>query len=182
MVFDLSQLKKIRRQLGLTQHVFARQTGISQSMVAKIESGRLDPAYSKVQQIEKTLIKLTHHEEKKAGEVVTEKVIVVHPDESAPKAVALMKKYAISQVPVVRGEKILGIVYESSFLKKDIEELPRLRIEEIMEESPPFVGAGTPVSVVRQMLQWYSCVLVVEKGKLTGIITRTDVIKSLGNA
>ncbi len=182
MVFELSQLKKIRRQIGLTQHSFARAAGVSQSMVAKIESGRLDPAYSKVQQIEKALQALTHHEEKKAIEVMTRKVFKMHPDESAPKAVALMRKYGISQVPVVRGEKILGIVYESSFLKKDMEELPRLRIEEIMEETPPFVAANTPLSAVRQMLQWYACVLVLEKGKLAGIITRADVIKSLGNA
>lgn len=179
MVFDISQLKKIRRQLGLTQHAFAKQAGISQSMVAKIESGKLDPTYSKVRQIEKALQILTHHEEKKVKEVMTSKVLSIHPDDKVSKALEMMRKYAISQVPVVRGEKVLGMVYESSFLKKDFEELPALRVEEVMEESPPFVSLQAPLSAVKQMLQWYACVLVVEKGKLTGIVTRADVIKSL---
>lgn len=179
MVFDLLQMKKIRRQLGLTQHAFAKQAGISQSMVAKIESGRLDPTYSKVQQIERALQTLTHHEEKKAGAVMTTRVMSVHPEDKVARALEIMKKYAISQVPVMKGEKVMGILYESSFLKKNFDELPRLRVKEVMEEPPPFVGVQTPLSVVRQMLQWYSCVLVVEKGKLTGIVTRADVIKSL---
>ena len=179
MVFDIFQLKKIHRQIGLTQHAFATKAGISQSMVAKIESGRLDPTYSKVQRIEKALQTLMHQEEKKFGEVMTKKVVSAKPDEAATEAIVLMKKYGISQVPVLKGEKVVGIVYESSFLRRDIEELPRLLIEEIMEEAPPFVGITTSLSVVRQMLHWYSCVFVFEKGKLAGIITRADVIKEL---
>ena len=179
MTFELTHVKKIRHQLGLTQHAFAKQAGISQSMVAKIESGRLDPTYSKVQQIERALQTLTNQEEKKAGAIMTVRVMSVHPEEKVLRALEIMKKYAISQVPVMKGEKVIGIVYESSFLKQDFEQLPRLHIEEVIEESPPFVSAQTPLSVIRQMLQWYTCVLVGEKGKIAGIITRADVIKNL---
>lgn len=148
-------------------------------MVAKIESGKLDPAYSKVRQIEHALAALTHHEEKKAREIMTKKVVAVRAEKRAERVITLMKKHGISQVPVVRGEKMLGIVYESSFLRQDVEKLLSLRVEDVMEEAPPFVGTNTPLSVIREMLQWYSCVLVVEKGKLTGIITRADILKNL---
>lgn len=179
MVFDITSLQKIRKQLGLTQHAFAARAGISQSMVAKIESGKLDPAYSKVQKIEQVLATLTHHEEKKAAELMTRNVVSVHSSEHARKVIEVMQKRGISQVPVIRGEKVLGMVYESSFLRHDVEKFPSLRVEEVMEEAPPFVSVNAPLSVIRGMLQWYACVLVVEKGKLAGIITRADILKNL---
>ncbi len=43
MLFNIEHLKKIRKQLNLTQHQFAKESGVSQSMVAKIESNKLDP-------------------------------------------------------------------------------------------------------------------------------------------
>ena len=52
MVFDITQLRKIRKQLDMTQHKLAKELEISQSMVAKIESGKLDPTYSYVKKIE----------------------------------------------------------------------------------------------------------------------------------
>ena len=48
---SLSEIKKIRKALGLTQKKLAFISGVSQSLVAKIESDRIDPTYSKVNQI-----------------------------------------------------------------------------------------------------------------------------------
>jgi predicted transcriptional regulator len=179
MVFELTYLKKIRKQLGLTQNAFAKYAGISQSMVAKIESGRLDPTYSKVKQIEQAVSRLLKHHEKHAQEIMTSNVISVLPEENAEKVISIMKKHGISQVPVMKRGKVLGAIYESSFLRQDVETVPRLKAEEIMEEAPPSVSGATSFSVIRQMLQWYSCVLVADKGMVIGIVTRADVIKSL---
>ena len=66
MVFDITQLKKIRKQVNLTQFQFAQKAGVSQSMIAKIESGRLDPTYTKVKKIENALNDLTRSHEKEA--------------------------------------------------------------------------------------------------------------------
>ena len=68
MVFDITQLKKIRKQLDLTQHQFAKNSGVSQSMIAKIEAGKLDPTYSYVRKIEDAMSSLTKHKEKEAKE------------------------------------------------------------------------------------------------------------------
>ena len=65
MVFDLGQLKKIRKYIGLTQREFAKIAGISQSMIAKIESGKIDPTYSYVKKIEDALSLLTKEHDKK---------------------------------------------------------------------------------------------------------------------
>jgi DNA-binding transcriptional regulator YiaG len=40
---DPKQLKKIRVQLGITQSELAKAAGVSQSLIAKLESGLVDP-------------------------------------------------------------------------------------------------------------------------------------------
>ncbi|MBI2575829.1 helix-turn-helix domain-containing protein, partial [Candidatus Woesearchaeota archaeon] len=46
MIPELANIKTLRKKLGLTQSGFAGQVGVSQSLVAKIEAGRIDPSYS----------------------------------------------------------------------------------------------------------------------------------------
>src|SRR5204863_520649 len=127
MVFDITQLKKIRKQLNLTQHQFARHAGISQSMIAKIESNKLDPTYSKVQQIERALNLLAQQVEKQAREIMVTKVIFARPDEKISAVIEKMTKHGISQIPVLEHKKLLGIISESSLLKRPLEETRNLK-------------------------------------------------------
>jgi len=55
MIPSLSEIRKRRKALGLTQSGLARRAGVSQSLIAKVESGRLDPAYGKARKIFETL-------------------------------------------------------------------------------------------------------------------------------
>ncbi len=181
MVFDITQLKKIRRQLGLTQHAFAARAGISQSMVAKIEAGRLDPTYSKVQQIECALQALAHYEEKKAKDIMACRVVTVKPDELVPAIVKLMQQRGISQVPVVERKHVLGIISEGSILREE-GDIAHLTAREVMNEAPPVLSMEAGLSVVKQLLQFYPCVLVKEKEELRGIITKADLLKALVHA
>ncbi len=181
MVFDISQLKKIRRQLGMTQHAFAKQAGISQSMVAKIESEKLDPTYSKVQQIEKALASLAHQEEKKAHTIMTKHVVTVKPDERVPAVIKLMQQRGISQVPVVERKHVLGIISESSILGRE-GNISHLSARDVMTEIPPTVAIEAPLGVLKQLLQFYPCVLVKEREELRGIITKADLLKALLHA
>ena len=46
MPYELSEIKEIRKKFNLTQTQLANVSGVSQSLIAKIEAGRLDPTYS----------------------------------------------------------------------------------------------------------------------------------------
>lgn len=48
-------IKEQRKRLDLTQNQLAKMAGVSQSLVAKIEAGSIDAAYSKVKRIIETL-------------------------------------------------------------------------------------------------------------------------------
>jgi len=51
MLPSLEEIPRKRRELGLTQSKLAILAGVSQSIIAKIESGSVDPSYSVVARI-----------------------------------------------------------------------------------------------------------------------------------
>ncbi|MBI2647565.1 helix-turn-helix domain-containing protein, partial [Candidatus Woesearchaeota archaeon] len=63
MTYELVEVKKIRKKLELTQTQLANRAGVSQSLIAKVESGRIDPTYSKTKKIFSALSELEKKEE-----------------------------------------------------------------------------------------------------------------------
>jgi len=180
MVFDISQLKKIRKQIGLTQTEFAKKANISQSMVAKIESGKLDPTYSYVKRIEETIQFITKREEKEAKDIMHIGVICVKKSDNVSEIVSLFSKHKISQVPVVENNAVIGLVTESSLVDHAGDEgLSKKKVEEIMTESPPIITPKTKLSAVFPLLRFYPIVIVQERGKIEGVITKADIIAHL---
>ncbi len=175
-MIEIQNIKKMRMVLGLTQHQFAKNAGVSQSLIAKIESGRVDPTYSKVKQIEEALQLLSSKKEPTLDEIMTKKIITAEPSEKATEVIKIMNSKNISQIPVVEGDNVIGLVSESSAL----ENAERLKISEakdIMEEAPPIVSINGSLSVVSNLLKHYPLVLVKKKGTLAGIITKADLLR-----
>ncbi len=174
MVLDLTKLKEIRIKLGATQNQFAHIAGVSQSLVAKIESGRLDPSYSNVVKIEHAIALLKGKKEKEAKDIMTKKAITASPDEQIESVIKLMAKHSISQVPILDKEKIIGLVTEGSILEKKGK-----TTEKCMIEAPPIVTGSTKFSVIKALLEFYPIIAVEEKGRLVGVVTKADLIKHM---
>ena len=179
MVFDITQLRKIRKQLDMTQHKMAVELGVSQSMVAKIENGRLDPTYSYVKKIEDKIMHLTKREEKEASDIMHNKVISVKKDNGIKELISIMNKNNISQVPVVERGNVVGLVSEGSILGGDITSIEKKKVYEIMTESPPIIDKHAKLEMLIQLLKFYPILIVKENGKLAGVVTKADVLKSL---
>ncbi|MBI4139390.1 CBS domain-containing protein [Candidatus Woesearchaeota archaeon] len=179
MVFDITQLKKIRKQIDFTQTEFAKRANISQSMVAKIESGKLDPTYSYVKKIEETIQVLTKREEKEAKDIMHKGVLSVRKDDVLKKVIELFAKNKISQVPVIENNQIIGMITESSLVDNADKNLANKRVEDIMTESPPIINQKTKLSAIIQILKFYPIVIVQDKGKIEGVITKADIITHL---
>ncbi len=88
MPYDVSEIKAIRKQFGLTQSELAKKSGVSQSLIAKIEAGKVDPSYSKVRQIFNFLENLHKERELKAGDVMHSSIISIAPDSDIKSAIA----------------------------------------------------------------------------------------------
>ena len=177
MVFDICQLKKIRKHLGLTQHFLAQKIGISQSMVAKIESGKLDPTYSYVKKIEHALESLSRDHELKAEHIMTKKVLYVKKSATVKEIIHLLTKNGISQVPVIENNIPVGLVTEASLLR--VSGKTPLTAEDIMVESPPVIDKGASLSVIKSLLQFYSIVLIKNQKEIIGLVTKSDLLKHL---
>lgn len=175
-MIEIQNLKKMRMALGLTQHQFAKNAGVSQSLIAKIESGRVDPTYSKVKQIEEALQLLSAKKELPLEEVMTKKIVTAKLSEKATEVIKIMNSKNISQIPIVDGDNIIGLVSEASALEH-AEKLKSCTVAEIMEEVPPIVPLTTSLLVVSNLLKFSSIVLVKKKGKLAGIITKADLLR-----
>ena len=178
MAYELEEIKKIRKSLGLTQTELAKQANVSQSIIAKIESGKIDPTLSKAKKIFDALSFFEKKHEIKAEEIMNRKIISIKPDEGIKDAVTKMKKYNISQMPVVDEHKTIGLISESTLLDALMWGKGK-KVNEIMEESPPIVSKQTSVRVISNLLRHFPTVLVSEEGRLVGLITKADLLERM---
>ena len=176
----LKNLKRRRQKAGLTQTQLAKEARVSQSLIAKIESGIIDPAYSKVELIKDALERIEKRDELKAKDVMCKKVTIAKPSDKVITVIKLMNSKAISQMPVVDGKNIIGLVSEKAILKRlGKEDVRLLKVQDVMENMPPIVGEETPLSVLNTLLQDSPLIVVGKMGKMKGVVAKNDVIKSM---
>jgi len=181
-MMGIENIGRMRRALGLTQKELARQSGVSQSLIAKIESGHIDPSYSKVRHIFAALESLQKKERRKVEELMSRGIICLKPSDSLKKAVALMRKEDISQLPVLEDGRSVGSVSDGLVLELVSDrgrDLGRMKVREFMRESFPMVPSGSEEQVAADLLRFYSAVLVGKDGAIAGIITKADLLKSI---
>ncbi len=184
MLLSLEEIARKRKMLGLTQKKLAELSGVSQSLIAKLESGKTDPSYTKVKAIIDVLNQLEMKMEVHAREIVHSKVVSVQKNDKVSKAVRLMMEHGYSQLPVFDGEHAVGSISEKTILSqvsagRDLSQISLLFVEEVMNEAFPQVGEDAPLSLISGLLQVYPAVLVSKKGKVTGIVTKADLLKML---
>ena len=110
-----------------------------------------------------------------------------HPTESVADAIAILKEYGVSQIPVVRAEppimtaEVSGAIIERVVLDALFHGEVHLAdpVESVMSPSLPMVGAGESVAVAMAALTDADALIVVDDGKPTGVITRQDVLAFL---
>ncbi len=111
-------------------------------------------------------------------------LVHTHPSETVRDAVAILREYGVSQMPVVKAEppvtsgEVAGSVSERALLDALFTGRAALAdsVEKHMEPGLPLVGAGEPVEVARDALQSCDALLVVEDGLPCGVLTRADLL------
>ncbi len=176
---SLSEIKVLRRKYRLTQNELAEKAHVSQSLLAKIEAGKVEPTFSKAQQLFTALDALREKQETKAEQLMNKKVYTAQKNDLLKKIIAIMKNKNISQVPILSSGKICGLVTETTILNymtEHPERIHSLKAGEVMEDSPPIVSPKTGLQALTELLRDYPIVLVAEKGELRGIISKSDLL------
>ena len=181
MLPPLSTIQERRKRLNWTQRELAERSGVSQSAIAKIERGLMVPSYQVAAKLFQALEEGEReaNREKTAADIMSRDIITLCPKDEVSRARELMKRYGISQIPVMEENKVLGMLTETDILEayerygSRVSEYP---VERIMGPAPLFVRASTPITAIVELLRTEQALLVMEKGKPVGIITRADVI------
>ena len=180
---DLDEVRKLRIALGLSQKELAGLSGVSQSLIAKIESRSTEPSYKNIKRIYEVLQSeiLKKEPELLAGDICNKRLVMVGSHAVVADAKKLMLRHGISQVPVIEKGVAVGGIRESSILdqlgEKDPRELNVIPVRDIMSEPFPQVDERTSIRLVRLLLQYSPAVLTTKKGRVTGIITKADLLK-----
>lgn len=144
-----------------------------------------------------------------AKDIMTTKVITVSPEETVEELIKLLIENRISGVPVINDRnEVIGIVSEGdlmvkaqelrppSFLsilggviylddpdefRRELKKVAAVKIEDLMTEKPLVIDEAASIEKIATLMSdaGINRLPVVKDGKLTGIVTRADIIKSL---
>ena len=111
-------------------------------------------------------------------------LVHVHPDETVAQAIALLREYDVSQLPVVQQEpplmaaEVAGSVAERDLLDALVSGGARPQDPVVAHMSPPLpvLGRGEPVSRAAAVLEKSGAALVHIDGKPAAVLTRADLL------
>ena len=149
-------IKKRRVKLGLTQAALAEKANVSQPLIARIESGDVDPRLSTVRSIVSALDEM-ERTRVAARDLMTSPVIAVMSSDTVDHAVKIMEKHGFSQLPVIDGGVPVGSISENAVVQamgvEDFSKVSASRVNAVMEESFPAVSPGTDMGTISHLLE-----------------------------
>jgi len=126
------------------------------------------------------------------GDVMSRDPVTLGPEESLATAFEVMRRHSIRRIPIVLEGSLVGLLAEGdlkraqpSILAASEEEFHRVMegttVSRIMIEKPVTVAADVPlVDAARTLLETkYGALPVVVSGTVVGILTDTDLNRSL---
>lgn len=128
--------------------------------------------------------------------IMSTNLVTLDEDESVDLAEKAMTYGRIRHLPVVDGERLVGLVTHRDILRAQVSSLVALTpeerteiktsvpVREIMRQEIRTITPGTTVLEAARVLKEnkYGCLPVVEEGKLVGIVTEADFIDLVINA
>jgi len=108
----------------------------------------------------------------------TPRIVSAEPQETVAEVLQKMDKFGVTQMPVIEDGRAVGAARENRILaivlgNRDLLEAP---VSEVMGETFPVVDVDTTSQEVTRLLGHSPAVLVEEYGRITGIITRHDML------
>ncbi len=106
------------------------------------------------------------------------RVLAVAPTDTVAEALAQMDKHGVTQMPVIEEGKSVGSVRENRLLAKVLgdRDLLGATVGQLMEQGFPVIDVDASSADVTRQLRRHPAVLVEEFGRITGIITRHDML------
>src|SRR5688572_9872141 len=106
-------------------------------------------------------------------------LIAVGPADTVAAALERMKDSGVTQLPVLEDHHSVGSLRESRVLAKLLQDRNLLEspVSDVMDESFPVLETDTNLAEIKKKLQKSPAVLIEDFKRITGIITRSDVLE-----
>ncbi len=106
-------------------------------------------------------------------------LIFVSPADTIESALAKMTESGVTQLPVLEEHQSVGSLKESRVLTKLLQNRDLLEspVSAVMDESFPVLEVDTNLAEIKKKLQKSPAVLIEDFKRITGIITRSDVLE-----
>jgi cystathionine beta-synthase len=108
------------------------------------------------------------------------KLIYLLPDDSLQRAADVFREHGISQLPVLENGQMIGAVQEITIVHAQHRgvEPRKVRLRDAMARPLPQVDAGVLLEeIYRLLLSGNSALAVMRDARLTGLITRADLME-----
>src|SRR5881296_3387730 len=108
-------------------------------------------------------------------------LITASPADGVQEIISLMKKHGISQIPVLEGDDLVGLITEVRLLKAMLDDPANVDrpVKELVEQSYASVSPETPVSRLSQIFAEGNVAVMLDGSHATAVITKIDLIDYL---
>jgi len=124
-------------------------------------------------------------------DIMSTNVVTVDEETLVDDARKIMEAHKIRRLPVMKRDKLVGLVTKHMLLEAapspatslSIHELhyllAKMTVKEIMVKNPSTISPDMPVEEALQLGQekGYGAFLVMEKGRLVGVVTESDIVR-----
>lgn len=180
---DPKDILSLRKKMGLTQRQLASKCGLGFAWIYQVEKGKIkDPSYTKLKKI------ADYYEIQKkdsgwtAGEVCNTNIISAELGQSLQKANEKMISNGISQIPVLRENKCIGMLTDKTIRDFFYADKSKILInQKMLDPPPPIFDSSTPANILHQILEYVDCVLIEKDRKIHGIVVNQDLSKLSGS-
>ena len=177
-----SDVKRLRKSLGMSKSELAKISGVDQSVIVDIENNTEKVAYEDVTKIFTVLEKRRRISGKKAKDIMHKIVVGINKNQKVKDAIEIMERDRFSQLPVFDNGEIVGSISDQTILNTIIEYRSKVPISEmsigaIMDKPFPTIDGDAPLTLIYELLKYSSAILIVEEKKVVGIITKSDLFK-----
>jgi tRNA nucleotidyltransferase (CCA-adding enzyme) len=116
-----------------------------------------------------------------ARDIMSTPVKTIDQNRNMEEAGRLMLRYGYTGMPVVQGDKMVGVISRRDVGKARTHELGHAPVKGFMTTEVLSVSPETPVSEVQKLVVEYDIgrLPVVDEGRLVGIVSRTDILRIL---
>jgi cystathionine beta-synthase len=112
-------------------------------------------------------------------------MITIGEDDVVRNALDLLRRYEISQLPVLRGAEIVGSINDVAVMQSvfDRSDLLHKPVREVMGRAFPALEMDAAMDRAYKLLTLAnSAILVTDGGKPIGVVTRQDIISYLSSS